>query len=713
MPKATYDADFSTFRREVESAIVTMKGFEGEAENVAKSLSDMTNRFTGVAVIQQATLMAKAVENVGGVSKLTARELETLGNVSAEAVFKLQAWGQQVPENLARYAQHATTAASATRELGGAAGALSTSMVALGTFIGDAAELASQKIVGLVTDTLRQAQALRALSNETGIAVEEIQVLGEMFRESGVTGEQMGKAIDALARRVSGDKSSASGAFHELGIAMEDLKGKTPVELLKTAMGLLDNMSDRARAATIAGDLFGERLGAAALKVAHNFEEMHRQATLATSVMTKEQAEKVAQMADAWERFKTAVSVETAEILFRIAAGMRDANDAIDKGVPLWKVFLADQADKLLKDLPYLRQYATVLHDIAQNARIQGGLPMMASHGAPPLMASHGAGGRALTEDEEADAALAAILKDREKELTDRQRERLERLYDEGILTAKNAESVKVTVDQMEKFRHEQDEIIARQARLSTELRDYSNLQVEVTKRYLANQDAMNTKAETQLHLQTEIAGTLIQANAATLEALQRRALGPGATDQDPVIQAITERNKRLRELEREQEEEDEKNADIRKRNFQRGLDIFEGREPTGGFEAEIKTRRDRSVEEAKIWADFEDTLKRIRSAQDGVTGGFNQMGDAAARAAGAITKAFPPSAKPRFEGDIMPWSDLTPRPIDIKPIRPGTFGGVQTVNVQVSGVIDTNSSAMLTDWFSKMAKGLKQWQTA
>lgn len=711
MPKATYDADFSTFRREVESAIVTMKAFEGEAENVAKTLSDMTNRFTGVAVIQQATLMAKAVEHVGGITKLTARELETLGNVSAEAVFKLQAWGQQVPENLARYAQHATTAAGATRELGEAASGVSTAMIAMGTFVGDAAQIVAQKAVQFVTGVLAQAQALRALSAETGINVEEIQVLSQMFRESGVSGEQMGKAIDALARRVQGDKGSAAAAFHELGLSMEEVRSKTPLELFRTTIGLLDNMENRARAATLAGEMIGERLGTAVLKVAHNFEEMHRQATLATSVMTDEQAQKVARMADQWERFKTAVTVETATLLAKITDTTKDLTEAVQRGVPWYQAFAASLVEMGLINLPGVEHAAAIVHDMAENARILSSkdFPMMPSHGGG-MMPSHG-GPR--TEDEEAAVALAAILRDRDKELTASQRERLEVLYDQNLLTAENARAVKVTVEQMEKFRHEQDEIIAKQARLSTELREYSNLQVEATKRYLANQDAMNQKAETHLHLQSEITGQLIETNAAALQALQRRALGPGVGEDDPVIKAIQERNEKLRELEREQEREDEKNADIRRRNYERGLEIFKTGKASSGFEAEDNRTRDRTVREAAIWAAFDDTLQRIRATQDGVAGGFDKMGEAATRAAVAINRAFPPSEKPRFGGDFMPWSSLTPKPIEISPIRPGTYGGVQTINVQVSGVIDTASKASLTAAFTDIMRPLKQWQTA
>lgn len=696
MPKATYDADFSTFRREVESAIVTLKGFEGEAENVAKELTDLTYSFAGNAVIQQATLMAKAVENVGGVAKLTARELEQVGNVAAQAAFKLQSWGQEVPDNLQKLAQYANPAAAGLRGVSEEASGLSATMLALGTALGDAAQIGAQKIAGLVTDTLRQAQALRSLGNETGIAVEELQVLGEMFRESGVSTEQMGKAIDALQRRIQGDKGSAAAAFHELGVTMEEMRSKTPLETFRTTIDLLDKMENRSRAAALAGDLIGERLGVAVLKVAHNFEEAHKQAAAFTSVMTTEQVEKVAKMADAWEKIKTSVTVQTADAILQVAGATQDMNDAFERGVPVWKVLGAFFLDSVLKDA--LRADANVLHDIAAAARLAGvEVPrMMASHGMA-MVPSHGgpgAGGGG------PDAALMAILVDAGyRQKTDTQittanlEERLAILYDLNLLTQENARAVGATVGEMQKYKREQDEIIQRQVTLSNALREYSNIQNEVTKRAVRLTDELNTQEERRLGAHTNLVGVMTIENKLMLEQLQQRALGPGATDTDPVIAAVTKRNERLRDLERQQEEFE---ADKARRNeaarSQSAFYAFFGKDRPPNID---RTQLDQSVQQAKIWADFDDDLKKIQQSADGVAGKFDKIGEAAERAAKKIrgmTDEADPVRPGRIPGTNPAGIGLAPT-ITPSRIQPGLswadLGGKTPVTINVNGLLD------------------------
>lgn len=98
--KATFEADFSTFRSEVDKSIVTMKGFESESKAVSDSLSKMVDQFSGRAVIEQATLMARAVEQIGGASKLSQTELAQLAQVTGAAADKFLAFGQEVPANL-------------------------------------------------------------------------------------------------------------------------------------------------------------------------------------------------------------------------------------------------------------------------------------------------------------------------------------------------------------------------------------------------------------------------------------------------------------------------------------------------------------------------------------------------------------------------------------------------------------------------------------
>jgi hypothetical protein len=98
--KGTFTADFDSFSRAVEAADVQLKAFEADSNKVETSLSRMVNTFTGQKVVSEATLMAEAVERIGGASKLTEAELARVSSVAQEAAEKLRAVGRDVPANI-------------------------------------------------------------------------------------------------------------------------------------------------------------------------------------------------------------------------------------------------------------------------------------------------------------------------------------------------------------------------------------------------------------------------------------------------------------------------------------------------------------------------------------------------------------------------------------------------------------------------------------
>src|SRR5215467_1212060 len=94
---AKFVADFGSFYDAVNKAEVELKGLESGAGRVEKSLTSMTDKFSGRRLIQDATLMEKAIENIGGTTKLTEKELERVGQTASDAVDKMKKLGVDVP----------------------------------------------------------------------------------------------------------------------------------------------------------------------------------------------------------------------------------------------------------------------------------------------------------------------------------------------------------------------------------------------------------------------------------------------------------------------------------------------------------------------------------------------------------------------------------------------------------------------------------------
>src|SRR5580765_3837497 len=97
---ATFAADFTSFTQACAKAEVSLKGIESGASAVESKLTRMGDSLSGTKIIQQASIMAEAVERVGGVSTLTSQELQRVGATATEAAEKLRKLGQEVPPGI-------------------------------------------------------------------------------------------------------------------------------------------------------------------------------------------------------------------------------------------------------------------------------------------------------------------------------------------------------------------------------------------------------------------------------------------------------------------------------------------------------------------------------------------------------------------------------------------------------------------------------------
>jgi hypothetical protein len=115
--KATFQADFSSFNDAVKQSAIELRSFEEDAAKVEDQLTRMGNRFSGQKIVQEATLMAEAIERAGGTATLTDKELERVGRTANEAAEKMRALGQDVPANLQQLADATKKAGDETESL--------------------------------------------------------------------------------------------------------------------------------------------------------------------------------------------------------------------------------------------------------------------------------------------------------------------------------------------------------------------------------------------------------------------------------------------------------------------------------------------------------------------------------------------------------------------------------------------------------------------
>ena len=250
--KGTFTADFSSFNTAVEQADIKLKAFQADSSKVGTALSNMVNQFTGQKIISEATLMAEAVERIGGTSKLTASELERVSRTAGEAAEKFRAMGQDVPAKIQNLADASKNAADSGVNFNSF---LSTATALLGSF---GVELSIQGLINFGKAIIADADALTKLSDRTGISVDRLQDLQYAGDDAGVSIETMANAINTLQERLGKGDAGATGALKALGVNMKDFLALEPGDQITTLVDRLHGLSDPLERARLAADLFGK-----------------------------------------------------------------------------------------------------------------------------------------------------------------------------------------------------------------------------------------------------------------------------------------------------------------------------------------------------------------------------------------------------------------------------------------------------------------------
>lgn len=154
---AVFRADFAQFQTAVTQAETKLKAFQTDASKVETSLNRMGDAFSGRKVISEATLAVKAIQDIGGVTKLTESEQKKLNATLTEAVAKYTVLGKEAPKALTDM-QKAT--AQTEKSTGGLSSTLSTMgqtilSTAAGFFTAQVAFNAVKGAVGALVDELK------------------------------------------------------------------------------------------------------------------------------------------------------------------------------------------------------------------------------------------------------------------------------------------------------------------------------------------------------------------------------------------------------------------------------------------------------------------------------------------------------------------------------------------------------------------------------
>lgn len=272
---AKFQADFSSFSQAVDKANIQLRGFESDSLRVEKSLNRMGNSFTGTRLVQDATLMAKAIENAGGVTRLTEAELRRAGTTIAEASDKMRRMGIDVPPAF-------RSITNEVNKLPPAAEQAKSAMSSLAGAIGVSFSVAA--VINFGRELLRMGDDVVRTADRTGLLTDEVQQLSYIAKQSGNSLDELVGAIGQMQNRLASGDKSAVGAVKALNLSFDELRKAGPYQQLQLIADAVAKIPDPAGRAQVAMDLFGRtgiailptlqskfaELGDAAPKMAHN-----------------------------------------------------------------------------------------------------------------------------------------------------------------------------------------------------------------------------------------------------------------------------------------------------------------------------------------------------------------------------------------------------------------------------------------------------------
>lgn len=350
---ATFKADFSSFATAVDKAQAQLRSFETGASKVEKSLSRMTDSFSGRRVIQEATLTAKAIDEIGGVSRLTENELKRVSSQAQEAAAKLKAMGMDVPPGIQKIAD-------ATKNVDGAFGGLKGALGSVNGLLGAfGVGLSVSAVVGFGKALLNDADALVKMSDKTGISIQGLQRLQVAGDDAGNSIEEMSSAINQMQNRLAGGDASATGALQKLGMSFADIKNLSPDQQFMAISDALRGVEDPAQQVAIAMDLFGKSGASVLPTLKRGFDDV-RDAAVGMSEDTAQALDKMGDDFQAFYRTSKNVAAGVAVELYRVVQdGLNPLTygfNSAKREVESWDRAMAGASEAASKAAPNLRE---------------------------------------------------------------------------------------------------------------------------------------------------------------------------------------------------------------------------------------------------------------------------------------------------------------------------------------------------------------------
>lgn len=311
---ARFGADFADFHEGVASATAALVDFEKGSNRVQSTLDRMTDSFSGRAVIQQADVMTKAIDDLGGAAKLTDAELARVSSTVGEAVAKMDRLGMSVPDRMRELAAE-------TKGAGQQVGFLNTAMGQMASMIAGAFTV--QSILNFAAATADAAQEIKKTAIQTGLLADEVQQFQYIASQSGVNFDSFVSGLQTLEQNLgSGDKGVIKG-LQDLGINIEAFKQLSAADQVYAVSDALKGFTSQTDYAAAAAAVFGKNWKEVTPMLLSDMKQLGAEAPR----MSEAAIAGLTRLGDEWSKLKTIAMASAGNIVGAITT----VTDSVDK----------------------------------------------------------------------------------------------------------------------------------------------------------------------------------------------------------------------------------------------------------------------------------------------------------------------------------------------------------------------------------------------
>lgn len=232
------------------------------------------------------------------------------------------------------------------------------------------AAYAALKLFSFSRELNQQVDELVAVARATGETIENLSELRFAFQEAGGNGEQFRAVMSSLAAAQGAALEGAQrqvDAFGKLGVTVDDLKGKNPVDVFRAMAGGITDLNEGSEQYLELVKLFPEQWRNVINLIGDGsvaFENSLVDARKAGATITGEQARAAAAVEKGFRRVETAVQSVTRQLTVEFAPTIVSTLNQVSN-------ILVDNRDTIAKVVAGIAKAVTVSIDIVTDAVIQ------------------------------------------------------------------------------------------------------------------------------------------------------------------------------------------------------------------------------------------------------------------------------------------------------------------------------------------------------